>query len=276
MIHVSCKRSIYSIIVALLVIQLGCSGTVGLPEPPSEQLRKHFGTIGVVSVQFVPEIEILTPAKGWTSRGARRAVHYTREMWAVLGTDTPGCVLACALTPFVALGGCIAGASKELPAAEVEKDQEEFNKHVHTSIEIQEKMRAQFIQVAREQTHYAFVVLEDQGPATPNEELSYDSLADHGIDTVIEIGVLNFGLRGHWTEINPPLSLFMTLRTRLNRIADGEVVYDATLTYESVVNQRFDVWVANEAQLFKEELGPCYPTLVKKIVEEVFLLYLPS
>ena len=268
-----------------LMLQLGCLGKViGLPQipkPPSEQLRTHFGTIGVVSGKFLPEVEILWPAKGSTG-GCSREAGAVAAWWSVAplqggaGGDPALFLIWYALTPFVALGGCIHGASEAPPAATVEMTQEELNKYVHAGIEIQEKMRDQFLQVAREQTHYSFVVLEDQGPATPGEDLSYDSLADRGIDTVVEIGVLKFGLGGDPMTVNPSLSLFMTLRTRLIRIADGEAVYDATLTYESEVNRTLDVWEANGAHLFREKFGPCYHTLAEKIVEEVFLLYLPE
>ena len=286
MIHLKRKRTIHWMIAIPLLLQLGCAANVvglpQLPRPPSEQLRTHYGTIGVVSVNFLPEVEILRPAKGWASGCGREAVIMT-AIWAVaplappvfLG-DPKFYLIWYALTPLAALGGCIHGAYEAPPAAKVEMAQEELNKYVHAGIEIQEKMRDQFLQVAKEQTHYAFVVLKDQGPATPDEELRYDSLADQGIDTVIEIGVLKFGLAGASMEANPSLSLFMTLRTRLIRIADGELLYDVILTYESEVNQTLDVWAANGAQLFREELGPCYPTLVDKVVEEVFLLYLPS
>lgn len=274
MVHLRCKRSINWTILALLILQLGCAWSGELPPPPSEELRTHLGTIGVVSVQFMPEVEILTPARGWVRGGARGALDYTGQLLDMTGPQAG--VIACALSPFSALAGFIAGARKAPPAAEVEMTEEKLSKYVHASIEMQEKMRAQLLQVAKAQTHYAFVVLEDQGPATPNERFGYDSLADRGIDTVIEIGVVNFGLKGRRFEINPLLKFFMTLRTRLIRIADGKVVYDATLRYESVEYHKFVVWAANEAQVFKDEFGPCYPTLAKKIVEEVFLLYLPS
>ena len=267
-----------------LMLQLGCVGKViglrQIPQPPSEQLRTHFGTIGVVSVKFLPEVEILWPAKGWAS-GCEREGGMMAAVWAATplqggaGGDPTALLIWYALTPFAALGGCIHGAREAPPAAKVEMTQEELNKYVHAGIEIQEKMRDQFLQVAKEQTHYAFVVLEDQGRATHDEELRYGSLADQGIDTVIEIGVLKFGLRGEPMEANPSLSLFMTLLTRVIRTADGQAVYDAILTYESEANQTVDVWATNGSQLFRQEFGPCYHTLAEKIVEEVFLLYLP-
>ena len=276
MIHLRDRRSVWSLIIALLVLQLGCAGKVQrLPQPPSIKARVRLGSIGVVSVQFVPEVEILAPLKGWTGGCENGAAKATDALWSFTPSGQAG-FFACALTPLVALGGCIYGAIEAPPATKVKMAQEDLNKYVHADIEIQEKMRDQFLQFAREQTHYAFVVLEDQGPATPGEKLSYGSLADHGIDTVIEIEVQHFGLKGGWTESNPLLKFFMTLRTKLIRIGDGEVVYVATLEYESVESHKFDAWTANEAQLFKEELGPCYETLVEKIVEEVFLLYLPS
>jgi hypothetical protein len=279
MIHIRLKLSIYLMIVALLILQLGCGGTgVRLPPPPSEQLRMHLGTVGVVSVQFAPKVKVLTPAMGWASgaaRGAARAEDKLLNATTTPGLGEMGDICCVVLTPFALCGGALSGAAKAPSAAEVKETQENLNKDVPTNIEIQEKMRAQLLQVAREETHYAFVVLEDRGPVASDEKVSYDSLAGHDIDTVIEIGVLNFGLKGDWTETDPTLKFFMTLRTRLIRIADGEVVYAATLRYVSLTNHKFDIWAANDGQLLKEEFSPCYSTLAEKIVEEVFLLYLP-
>ena len=33
----------------------------------------HFGTVGVVSVQFAPKVKTLTPAKGWASGAVRKS-----------------------------------------------------------------------------------------------------------------------------------------------------------------------------------------------------------
>jgi hypothetical protein len=274
------RRSTLQISIALLIIHLGYAERIQalpqLPQPPSKELRAHLGTIGVVSVQFAPEVKMLTPAKGWASGAAKGAVQTEGKLMNATSAGRELGVICCVvLTPFALCGGALSGAAKAPPAAEVKEMQEELNKDIPANIEIQEKMRAQFLQVAREETYYAIVLLEDRGPLAPDEKLSYDSLAGHDIDTVLEIGVLNFGLKGNWMEINPPLTFFMTLRTRLIRIAGGEVVYAATLRYESVTNHTFDVWAANDAQLLKEEFSPCYASLAEKIVEEVFLLYLP-
>jgi len=274
------KRSILQITIVLLIIHLGYAERIQalpqLPRPPSEELRAHLGTIGVVSVQFVPKVKLLTPAKGWVSGAARGAAKTEGQlMGATAGGRELGAICCVVLTPFALCGGALSGAAKAPPAAEVEETQEELNKDVPANIEIQEKMRAQFLEVARKETHYALVLLEDRGSVVPDEKLSYDSLVGHDIDTVLEIGVLNFGLKGDYTEIDPTLKFFMTLRTRLIRITDGEVVYAVTLRCESLTNHTFDVWASNDAQLLKEEFSPCYSTLAEKIVEEVFLLYLP-
>jgi hypothetical protein len=262
-------------IVALLSTQPGCARSVPrLPPPPSEQLRAHFGTIGVVSVQFVPKVKMLTPAKGRASAAAREAAKSHRKMVQSIPYLQPPLDFICCLvlTPFTTCIGVLKGAGKAPPASEVEEKIEELNKEVPAGIEIQEKMRAQFLKVAREKTHYAFVVLEDQGPATPDEKLSYDSLAVHGIDTVLEIGVLNLGLEGDWEEIDPPLTFFMTSRTRLIRVADEEVIYAATFSCGSGTVQTFEAWAADEAQSFKKALSNCDSTLAAKIVEQIFLL----
>ena len=134
-------------------------------------------------------------------------------------------------------------------------------------------MRDHILQIAQKQTRHSLVVLEGQGPITSDEELSYDSLSERGVDTVLEGSLMNVDLRGKWKS-NYPLTFFMTIRTRLIRVRDGEVLYVATLMYQSTEHKLL-AWEANDFKLFREEFARCYPIVAEKIVEELFLLYLP-
>ena len=100
----------------------------------------------------------------------------------------------------------------------------------------------------------------------------HSSLRDRGIDTVLELSVPILGLRGEWT-VNPPVTTFLSIRTRLIRTENSTVVYDSTVLCVGGT-QRFTEWAANNAETFRAELTRCYQSLGSKIVEEVFLLYL--
>ena len=232
-----------------------------LPPPPSEKIRAQFGTIGVVSAQYIPEIELLVAGPGdMAAEGAGGAV---------LGASDP--VSLCLAIPVGACLGCLTWTVKGEPEQDVEQAGEALRR-VTADLKIQEAMRDHFFRAAREQTNHSLVVFKEQGPTTPYQELSYRSLALNGIDTVVEISVLSLGFKSE--QVEPP-AFFMTLHTRLIQVVTGEEIYAVTLTYESIGHGCL-LWASNDCQLCKEEFTRSYLYLADKIVEELFLLYLPS
>lgn len=230
-----------------------------LPPPPSEKIRAQLGTVGVVSAQFVPKVEL--SVAGPASMAAQGALDATG------GSSDP---YAVCLIPFGACLGCMVWTVKGEPARDVEKAGEALRR-VTADLKIQETMRDRFLQAAREQTDHSFVVLKEQGLATPNQKNNYGPLGLNGIDTIVEISVLSLGFKSE--QVEPP-AFYVTLHTRLIHVMSGEEVYAVTITYESRGHGCL-LWANNDCQLCKEELTRSYLYLADKIVEELFLLYLP-
>jgi hypothetical protein len=263
--------------------QVGCAPRYNLlPLPPSEKIRAELGTIGVVSARFIPSSEFQMPAKGAASgfrRGAAKvfgkkgggasgagfggaAVHPLLAIAFVIAAVTVGAVV-----------GGIEGAATAESVTSVEEAEAALKKAMDV-LKIQEGMRDHLLQVAQEQTDYHFVHIDEQGATSPEEEISYSSLArEKNIDTILEISVLFFNLTGE-KDVNPPLALVMNVRTRLIRSADDTMLYDSTLEFMSGT-RTFTEWAANDAQQFIEELDRAYQSLAEKIVDELFLLYIP-
>lgn len=166
-----------------------------LPPPPSEEVRAKLGTIGVVSARFTPEAKFDTPAKGRAS-GAWEGT----KQGAVIGAAIVGAIGGVPLIIGAPIGivtagigalaggivgtipGSIHGAVTALPSETVE-EAEAALKMALADLEVQEAMGDHVLQVAEDQTHHHLVLLTDQGPTTPDEEASYGSLTDNGIDT---------------------------------------------------------------------------------------------
>jgi hypothetical protein len=270
--NIRCKQGILWLSIAIIITtQFGCAHKPHIVKLPSEQVRTHLGSIGVVSALFIPKVEFSTPAKGGLE-GARNGAEIGGVGTANAGlfSGPGGCLLGLILAPVGGLIGGVAGGVMAEPAAKVEKE-EAVLKNVLTDLKIQETMRNHFLQVAREKTNSLFVVLEEQGPVTPDEEINYCSLSGNGIDTVLEISVLNFGLKG-LIGINPPIEFFMNLRLKLIRTIDGEMVYVTTMRYEGK-KLKFADWSANNAQSFREEYKLSYLNLSERIVDKLFFLY---
>lgn len=132
-------------------------------------------------------------------------------------------------------------------------------------------MRDHIKRVASDRTRLHLVILTEHGPITREENVNYTSLSGKGLDTIIEVSVLNIALEGEWS-INPPLTFLMTVRTKLIKVADGAVLYEHTLQYRGD-KRKFTDWAINNAQPFREEFERAYQSLAEKIVEELFLLY---
>lgn len=268
--YLRCKQRILWLFIAILFIQLGCAHKPPIRHP-SEQVRTKLGSIGVVSALFVPKVEFSTPAKG-RLRGALTGAAQGAGSMAGSGaiySDPYGLLLGLILAPVAGLIGGVAGGVLAEPAVKVEKEEARL-RNVLTDLKIQETMRNHFLRVAREKTNSPFVVLEEQGPVTPDEEINYCSLSGNGIDTVLEISVLNFGLKGSM-GINPPIEFFMNLRLKLIRTIDGEMVYVTTMRYEGK-KLKFADWSANNAQSFREEFNLSYLNLSERIVDKLFFL----
>lgn len=272
---------VISLSLAFLIGQWGCALVPQPPPPlPSEQMRAQFGTIGVVSARFIPEAEFRDPARGWAggagrgaALGAGRTVGTAFEI-GVHGRELGVLIMALgiALAPVGALVGSVVGGATAEPAAKVE-EAEAALKNALAALKIQEGIRDRVLQVARDDARRRFVLLPELGPDSPGEEVPYPSLASEGIDTVLEVSVPSLGLAGEWT-VNPPLTLVLAVRSRLIRVADGTVLDAHALAYRS--EQRvLSEWGANNAQPFHDALDRAYQSLAEKIVEDLFLLYLP-
>lgn len=267
---IRCKQKILWLSITILIIQLGCAHVPSL-QHPAEPVREKLGSIGVVSARFIPKAEFSTPARGWADGAGTGSAIAARGMveGGLLSGDPFGLLLAFILMPVaVFVGGVVGGVVAE-PSEKVDKEEVTL-RNILTELKIQETMGNHFLQVAREQTNSPFFVFEDEGPTTPDKKVNYGSLTGNGIDTVLEISVLNFGLKGQ-LGINPPLTFFMNLRLRLIRTIDGEIVYDTIIKYEGN-KLKFADWSANNAQPFRKEFNRSYLRLSEIIVDKLFFL----
>ncbi len=280
----------YSLLTCLSLVLLtgssGCASAVHLyllPPPPSEAVRSQLGTIGVVSARSIAEAKVETPAKGWASGAWKGAGH---GAWA---GAKPGVFIADhssrleALAAGIAIGlagamigvipGSIHGALTALATATVEQADATLEVAI-SNFKAQCTTRDHVIKVAQDQTRYRFVLLAEQVPAALTKEVSYRPLPETGIDTIFEISVPTVSLAAA-LGANPSIRLSMTVRARLVRAVDSEVLYDSTLEY-SGGERLFTQWASDNAQPLREELDIGYKGLVEKTVDELFLLRLPK
>jgi len=101
----------------------------------------------------------------------------------------------------------------------------------------------------------------------PKGQTARDYLASQGIDTALEIQSLDPGLKGNG-GVNPSLALCADVRANLVRVRDGLELASIPLKYRSK-KHKFTEWAANDARLFREEIGRCNQTVAEEIANEI-------
>ncbi len=262
---------IVGLLLALLVGQWGCA-LKPLAwkdyQGPSEEVRAHLGTVGVVSRNVAPEAVLEGPTSGKV-KGAIQGV-------GVAFIPPPpghGILLWIAFLPVAVLGGSIYGAVAAEPASKV-REAEQALKAALADLPTGETMRDLVVQLSREQTRHRVVALA--GERADASGGHYRTLATEGIDTVLEVSVRAIGFVGP-SEVNPPLSLIVEACSRLVRVADGMELHalppagSVALAFATPAH-KFIEWGAADARMFREALGRAYPALAETVVEELFLV----
>ncbi len=257
---------------------ISCSHTPAIyTKPPTEveEIRSNIGTVGVALASYLPQSEVIRPARGWWG-GAKRGFVSGAVTPIVVGAVSPvpgGTLLGVLVAPFTAAAGFVNGAAKALPAEEVDEIEAAINEATARlrAMNLRSSFVATVEKLGNERTGLKFVYLPGIGPKTRDEVVDYDQLEIPDIDAVLELRVERSGLFGRYS-IDPPSSAFIELRSRLIRLSNNEVLYEEILSCESE-EQKFAEWGANEGQLFIDAFASCVPRLAEKVVDDFFLVY---
>ncbi|MCZ6610726.1 MAG: hypothetical protein O7A66_12060 [Alphaproteobacteria bacterium] len=265
-------------VAVLLAVVGGCAQKRNdnvLPPPPTEDQRAGFGTVGLTSVRFTPGISFRLPAKG-SGEGAERGAVLGAAVPIAVGTATLnpyGMMAGIVLSPVGLVYGTVYGATKALPAEEVEKA-EAVLKGALSPRHIETAMADAMREFMRREAKLPVVFAKGLEGRAHSGGASLGAGTGRWVDTMVELKVTMVGLTGPWS-INPPLSFTMRMATKVIRVADGTELHAQQLTYLGPA-MVFTAWAANEAEAFKKALDPAVRALAEKAVEEVFLLYLPD
>jgi hypothetical protein len=276
--HIVRNLTVVCLFVIFLMGQVGCAAKTPPPRLAPET-RAQFGTIAVVPARFAPEADLLTPAKGalrGTGRGlgaGYKATEGLENLVPTSGDGLAGLVIGTGVLAIVAtstLIGGVYGAVAAEPKATVE-ELEAVLKKAMAAMEVQKALGANIVEYGQAEMRYAFRLLLDQGPRSAKSEVDYRPLSGYGVDTLLQVNVLKFGLQGE-QSVNPPLHLIMAVQTKLIRDADSTSLYERTFDYSSE-DHKFTEWAANDAQLFRATVAGAYREVSEDIVIELLLPY---
>jgi len=292
-----------------MALQWGCApppAAVYPTEPLSEEVRVQLGTIGIASKSLSTPLAAPSLPIGWTqgfSKGWQTGAYYGAWPGMVIsyigtqgGGHPLGTTSAIGGVGLGSLGGGMGtttggftgttkGSLRESPEGGMEHAMATLA-IVPKELQVNDLLRDSIAQLVRDETSYNVKVLQTSEIPIPEDRGSYRALLNKGIDSLIEIELLEVGLtQGGGIAYDPPLRISLSVRTRLIRTEDGterdirvialnERSVDDFVRMEPSDGRRpFDDWVAENGRLFREGLPRTAEHLAEKIVETLLLLH---
>ena len=254
------------LVVATLVSLLeGCAST----PPPllSAQDQEPLGTIAVTAARYAPKTRIRGPGQSGGKAGI-----------AIGGLGAAAATVASCLNPIAiltcptmvltmgAIGATAGGVighqiNAHVTGSKIEATGPEDLDDPRTQTVLRDRVVAH----AREKTPLNYVVVEDPAPATPTDKPDYRTLAAGGIDTVVEVALLEVSTegrpgRGLWLELNS--------RIRVVRTSSGAVIGDEIFRYRSDAHP-YEKWKDPGGNVFRAALENGYQSIAERIAGEL-------
>jgi len=280
-----CRPLFIWLCLVLFFIHTSCTPNLLAPlKPLPKEEKATLGVIAVVAARFHPKTKVdrfardrlLETAKA-AGMGFLKGVGVAAEGLGGLGGGSCegyvcGLIVIFYLSVLAVGGtvgavvGAVEGAPKAIPAEEAKKIQDAAREALE-DLNIQESITNCVFQKAQEQTQHRFISLKEDGPTATDQKVDYSKLSRDGIDTVLEVGVVEIGFQGE--GVDPALQLFITVRTRLIRVEDGKILYDRTQKRYGQIGT-LAYWETNNCQPFRDALEWHYRQLAVELVEALF------
>lgn len=267
------RNKITALILTLcLVIQSGCAPAVYKPSP---QALSNLGNIVVTSSTSQPAIRLEGYSRSKSGSMATSAGGTFLDCMAEVGHGScsgsfcGGAIIL--LTAMCAIASGVRGAvegSKSPTHEKIEASEADIFSVLETST-IQHSLQKAVTNYAAESGHELNVM--DQPLAEfLSEQRDYVSLAQDGIDTVMEVGLSEVGIMGK--GLNEPAQMYMDATVKLISTKDNQVIALQSFIYEGASLFITD-WSSNQAKPFTKGLQTGFKTLGQHIYEQLFMLY---
>jgi hypothetical protein len=129
---------------------------------------------------------------------------------------------------------------------------------------MQERIRKEVVAVARQNTSHPITELDQGGPTQRKIPVSYQSLKEKNLDTILEVSVVSLGLEST-SAFAPDFSVFMVIKADLRRVEDDAILYRTTLNYTSH-SLPYEEWAEKNAYAFQRALNEGYRNLAEQVV----------
>ncbi len=240
---------------------------------PSEELRSSFGNITIVPLYEPPNIELNATVYGkgkCAIRGAGSAIDGTLS--GLSGDSLVDAVLI-ALTPIFAAVGAIAGAV-EADSEEKVKSRIEVIQSKTTSSDIAYRFQERASELARQYNGYTLLA-DPTDQSTDYQEIPFDLLREHQIDTVVQLGITNIATRTAEAKYcDPKLVLSIQTRLALFDAAHERQIYSTSI-HRKTEARKLEDWAKKDARHWDAALHESIDEVTMRLLDDVFLHVAP-
>ena len=246
---------------------LQCGGCAVTPRLVSEPDKARLGTVGVTAARYAPDTRIKGP--GQTGGKAGIAIGGLGAAAATVASClNPLAILTCPsmLLTMTALGATAGGVighqiNARVTGSEIEAAAPDDVDDART----QRALRDWVVRHARAHAALDYVAIDDPAPASRADKPDYRPLSGSGIDSVVEVAVLELSTEGRPKQ---GLALAMTSRVRVIHAASGAVIGEETIRYRSDAHP-YEKWIDKDGHVFRAALERGYQNIAERIVGEL-------
>lgn len=260
---------------ALLVSLCGCSrdgppllsgASERLPPPPSEAERARWRTIGVTMSAAAPVTGLDTWIRGDRGEGAVRGMVEGFFVGGVAGAYGGGFGVLIGAPVGLVIGGA-GGAGNAVPDATAEEIDAFVTEHFDGQ-RLGATLRDRVATAAGRETGLPITVLEPAPARTGPAGCAEASAAS----TLVELTLTGYGFTGGGAD--PVLGVVLGVQGRIVDVDSCEERHAVPLTYVGA-QRKYSAWRTDAAAL-QDEIVRGLSALAERLVEELFLLYLPE
>jgi hypothetical protein len=241
------------------------------------ELKTKLGLIGVTGARYVPRVEVKTPSKG-AEEGAKDGAKVgaltplALSFEAMQGCGDPYCLLlpfaGLALAPVGAVVGSVGGAITADTAENVTAREVKV-KNALAKLRMQENIHEKLVSRLSELKSFPFAIIYEAGPAIEGEKADYRQFKSSGISSVNEIDVRKLTLSGRG-KVRPDLYVQLEVQVRVISLTDDTEIFCKIYTCSSK-DAKFEVWAAEDAKTFREEIESCYNDVADWAVNDIYV-----
>jgi hypothetical protein len=246
-------------------LQGGCA-PLRPPLLPAHE-RERLGTVAVTAARYAPQTRIKGP--GQTGGKAGIAIGGLGAAAATVASClNPIALLTCPTMVLTmgALGATAGGVIGHQINARITGSRiEAAGPEDLEDPRVQLALRDRIVYHSRATTSLPYVAVDDPAPASPADKPDYRPLSASGIDTVVEVALLEVA-----TEGRPAQGLWLALdsRIRVIRADNGAVIGEEVFRYRSEAHP-YEKWKDPEGGIFRAALERGYQSIAERIAGEL-------